>query len=270
MFNKDKVKGYNRLNKTKKGFKVSRVKDFLRKERKKDNTKRSIVLGIGATAVLGIGTGILLKRKGISKVSGILNSAKSTTPKYPKGTTIKVKSNPVSSTNLSQSTPSKSSIIQKYNQLPDPWSTPIASRPGVRSTKLLTKKNVNQNRIRVKDIKNNTKEETISSTTKQRGNLTRKATKNKVVTSVVNMRDTQRNYDSLPTEMKAIVQIEKALARPKKSGGLGRPPERTSLKTILDTSNKAPIEKVIGKAKRKVRDRLVREKLINDENVKKK
>lgn len=239
MFNKDKVKGYNRLNKTKNGFKVSRVKEFFRKERKKDNTKRNIVLGIGATAALGIGTGILLKKKGvgIGKVKGLLNSAKSTTPKYPKGATIKVKSNPVSSTNISQPTPSKSTIIQKYDQLPDPWSTPIASRSGIRGTKLLTKKN-----------------------------LTRK----RVVSSVVNMRDTQRNYDSLPTEMKAIVQIEKALARPKKGGGLGRPPERTSLKTILDTSNKAPIEKVIGKAKRKVRDRLVREKLINDENVKKK
>ena len=234
MFNKDKVKGHNRLNKTKKGFKVSIVKDFFRKERKKDNTKRNIALGVGATAALGVGAAIILKKRGISKPSlnkNILNSAKSSTPKYPKGTTIKITNSPV---------PSKSSVIQKYDQLPDPWTTPIASRSGIRGTKLLK--------------------------TKARG---RKLASSMVV-SAKNMERTQEAYNSLPIEMKAIVQMEKALARPKKGLGLGRPPERTSLKTILDTSNKAPIDKVITKAKRKVRDRLIREKLINDENVKKK
>jgi hypothetical protein len=223
MFNKDKIKGHNRLNKTKKGFKVSIVKDFFRKERKENNTKRNIVLGIGATAALGIGAGLLLKRKGI----GIINSTKSTT-KYPKGT---AKNSPVSS--LTKST------IQKYDQLPDPWSTPIPSRSAIRGIKLL---------------KTKSRDRKLASS---------------MVVSAKNMERTQEAYNSIPTEMKAIVQIEKVLARPKKGTGLGRPPERTSLKTILDTSNKTPIDKVITKAKRKVRNRLLREKLINDENVKK-
>ena len=237
MFEKDKVKGHNRLVKTLKGLRVTRVNEFVRKE-KKDNTKRNIVLGAAATG-LGVGAVLLLKKKGINKTpftKNLLTSAKSNTPKYPKGTTIRVKD-----------LKTKSAVVtDKFDQLPDPWTTPIASRLGKRGTKLLAKKNISQNRIRPKDtrtvtdpwnspiksklnnsdivIKPNNKltmKLLSPSSPNQRGNLTREklltqTAKGKVTSSIVNMRNTQRNYDSLPVEMKTIVQVEKALSRHKK------------------------------------------------------
>ena len=65
MFGKDKVKAHNRLSKSKSGYRVIRVTDFLRKKDKNDHTVRNTVLGVGAIGALGVGTALLLKKKGI-------------------------------------------------------------------------------------------------------------------------------------------------------------------------------------------------------------
>lgn len=73
MFEKSKVKGYSRLSKSKSGFKVIRVKDFLRKKDEKDHTVRNTVLGVTAISALGIGTALLLKKKGGITFPGQVN-----------------------------------------------------------------------------------------------------------------------------------------------------------------------------------------------------
>lgn len=216
MFGKDKIKGHNRVTKGKSGFKVTRIGDFLRK--KKDNTKRNLVVGAG---VVALGTGLLLKRKGIglTQIKNKLKAVTANTPKYPNGAKIRSKGSDM--------------VVKKdFDQLSDPWETPIQYK-------------VSKDLLRPK----------------RRGNLTRKdmlvvSDRRKVTESVTNMSKTQKNYDSLSPEMKATVQMEKALVRPQRTSSKGRPPERTTLKRVLD--------KPIEKATRKVRDRLLREKVIKD------
>lgn len=175
MFNKDKVKGHNRLVKSKKGFQVTIIKDFFRK--KNEDRNRNLAAGLGATAVIGLGAAILLKKKGIN--------LKSVIPKKKKGNDMVVKvdvdnlnltprprdGNPFSKEALekfkvpsaSKSTskvknvaedvntkstkevvkvvdevpkkPSTETVVppkKKFDPLPDPWTTPIPSKSGVR------------------------------------------------------------------------------------------------------------------------------------------
>lgn len=69
------------------------------------------------------------------------------------------------------------------------------------------------------------------------------------------LRDYKNIYSPLPVGMKANLQIEKALRNPTRRSSLGRPPESTSLKVILDDSNKKSTESIV----RKVKTRLKRE-----------
>ena len=219
MFGKDKVKGYNRVIKGKSGFKVSRIRDFLRK--RDDKKKRNLALGLGTVAVLGIGASLLLKKKGtgLAQIKNKLKATTSNTPKYPKGASIGNKA-------------SEMVVKKNFDKISDPWETPIEYT-------------VSKNLLRPK----------------KRGSLIKKnmlvvSDKSKVTKSVASMSKTQKDYDSLPLGMKVTVQMEKALARPNKVSIVGRPPERTTLKEVLN--------KPIEKATRKVRDRMIREKAIKE------
>ena len=130
----------------------------------------------------------------------------------------------------------------------DPWETFIKSNLKKEPTELLVKK---------EGIK------LLSpAKVKPRKNLLVPSKDDKVTSSVINMRNTQRDYDNLDIPMKATIQMEKALTRPIRESLLGRPPDKKGLKAILDTGNKADVkqvEQVITKASRKVKDRLVRQ-----------
>jgi len=132
-----------------------------------------------------------------------------------------------------------------FSKVSDPWETPLKSNLKKEPTELLVKK---------EGIK------LLSpAKVKPRKNLLVPSKKDKVTSSVINMRNTQRDYDSLDIPMKATIQMEKALTRPIRESLLGRPPDTKGLKAILDTGNKADVEQVITKASRKVNDRLVRQ-----------
>jgi len=319
MFGKDKVKGHSRLIKGKLGFKITRIRDFLRK--KDDSKKRNIAIGTAAATVIGAGgIALLLRKKGvnINSAKSLLKKSTKVTPKQSiKESVVKVRDiktsisdtpssnngfskevlekykkpivEPRPIVNIQPKKPSTSPrtdtvtpIKKDFDPLPDPWDSPLL-KPKMRSAKLLVKKPVTQNRLKRKDnipdpwntpIKYNLKKESsellvkkegikLLSPAKVRDNLLRpKSTSKRVAKSAImsakNMERTQEAYNSLPTDMKAIVQIEKALVRPIKTG-IGRPPDTKGLKTILDDSDKTPIEKVISKAKRKVADRLKRQ-----------
>ena len=295
MFGKDKVKGHSRLSKGKSGFKVIRVKDFFRKKDENSNRNRNIALG--TAAVIGVGGVALLLRK-----KGLLKSAMSNSPKYPKGTTIKVKdivkpvteSRPIVNIRPKNPITIKSKVVapikKQFDPIPDPWETPLLI-----PKKALLKISKRASGIRKKtgfskvsdpwetSIKSNLKKEPTELLVKKEGikllspakvkprkNLLVPSKKDKVTSSVINMRNTQRDYDSLDIPMKATIQMEKALTRPIKGSLLGRPPDKKGLKAILDTGNKADVkqvEKVITKATRKVRDRFKRNKLLLEDNI---
>ena len=192
MSEKSKVKGYSRLFKSKSGFKVIRVKDFLRKKDEKDNTGRNILLGVGA--VIGAGGVALLLRKNINS-KALLKKASNTPLKYSKEATVRVKdvvedikhsiNNTPSSNNVfsktalekykkpeprpladyqPKKTTTKTDIItpdtplspkSNFPQEVDPWTLPTPSKYADRGSKLLVKKPVNQNRVRAKDAVTN-------------------------------------------------------------------------------------------------------------------
>lgn len=81
---------------------------------------------------------------------------------------------------------------------------------------------------------------------------------------VIQVSNAQKDYKSLPVEMQTILQVEKALRAPTQVSRLGRPPERTSIVQLVDNSSGK-----LDKAVRKAKTRLVREKTISDEAVKK-
>lgn len=204
MFGKDKVKGHNRLVKSKSGFKVTRVSDFLRKRDDKDNTKRNIAIGTAAVISAG-GIALLLRKKriNIGDTKNLLKRSTKATSKYPKDVLVEPKnvvedirpsinnsasgnnkfskadlekykkpiveprpkvniqpkktSNSTSapSSSSSSSIPPKTDVItptkKDFDPLPDPWQTPIPSKYQGRGSKLLVKKEINQNRIRAKE-----------------------------------------------------------------------------------------------------------------------
>ena len=192
MFEKSKVKSYNRLSKSKSGFKVIRVIDFLRKK-DENNTVRNTLLGVGA--VIGVGGIALLLRKNINS-KALLKKASNTPLKYPKEVTVRVKdvvedikpsiNNTLSSNNRFSKTAlekykkpeprpiadyqpkktatTKTEIIapdtslspkSNFPQEVDPWTLPTSSKYADRGSKLLVKKPVNQNRVRAKDAVTN-------------------------------------------------------------------------------------------------------------------
>lgn len=151
MFEKSKVKGYNRLSRSKSGFKVIRVKEFFRKK-DENNTKRN--LAIGSAVVLGAGGVVLLLRKNVNP-KALLKKA---SDKYPKGAKVIVKDVVEDIRPSVNNTPTpKTSVSPKSNfpQVEDPGTLPISSKYAGRSAKLLVKKSVNQNRIRAKDAVTN-------------------------------------------------------------------------------------------------------------------
>lgn len=75
---------------------------------------------------------------------------------------------------------------------------------------------------------------------------------------------TAKDYQNLPLPMKVTLQMEKALLAPTRKSLDGRPPESTSLKKILNPKGKLSVEKIVKKAKRKVQERLLREKDIKE------
>jgi len=189
MFNKDKVKGHNRLVKGKKGFQVTVIKDFFRK--KNEDRNRNIGIGLGTTAVIGLGAAILLKKKGINlksvikkkksmvvKVDDVDNLNLTPRPgdgnpfnkealekfKVPSAPKSKTASTPTSTkpkdvvventkpvAEVSKVVEKPTEIKKNFDPLPDPWTTPIPSKSGVRGSKMTVKKPVTQNRIRRKD-----------------------------------------------------------------------------------------------------------------------
>jgi len=135
-----------------------------------------------------------------------------------------------------------------FSKVSDPWETSIKSNLKKEPTELLVKKEG------VKLLS--------PAKVKPRKNLLVPSKKDKVTSSVINMRNTQRDYDSLDIPMKAIIQIQKALTRPIGKNILGRPLDTKGFEVILHTGNKASVEQVeqvINKASRKVKDRLVRQ-----------
>ena len=304
MFEKSKVKSYNRLSKSKSGFKVVRVKDFLRKRDEKDNTVRNTVLGVAAISTLGIGTALLLKKKGgikfpgklaeknlLTKVNNKLLTPKQKIPLTNKVVDVKTSivkkiDNVVTPTGKKNDIPElrdfwntkntpgtkmlengdrllkvskRTSGIRKktgFSQISDPWSTSIKS-PIKKTTEKIVQETENIKLLpsAIPLLK-----------PKSRGNLLKPKSNSKVEESLVNMRNTQKNYGSLPLPMKVTLQMEKALTRPIKSSNLGKQLDTKGLKVILGDSEKLPIEKVISKAKRKVGDRLKRQ---NEELAKK-
>lgn len=81
MNGKNRVKGHNRVSKSKSGFKVIRVDDFFRK--KDENRDKKIALAVGGTGLL-LGVGLLAKKKGLKlpsfskKASEMIVNVKST------------------------------------------------------------------------------------------------------------------------------------------------------------------------------------------------
>jgi hypothetical protein len=145
MFEKSKVKGYSRLSKSKSGFKVIRVKEFLRKKNE-NHTARNIALGVGTVIGVG-GVALLLRKKGVNiNPKGLLKEAGDNVPKYPKGTSIR---------NVVKEVDNVVTPKRNFPQVEDPWTLPISSKYAERGSKLLVKKSVNQNRIRAKDAVTN-------------------------------------------------------------------------------------------------------------------
>lgn len=151
-----------------------------------------------------------------------------------------------------------------FSQISDPWSTSIKS-PIKTSTEKIVQETENIKLL--PGAKSILRRQTPLGKPEPRGNLLKPRSNSKVEESLVNMRNTQKNYDSLPLPMKVTLQMEKALTRPIKSSSLGKQLDTKGLKVILGDSGKLPIEKVISKAKRKVGDRLKRQ---NEELAKKK
>lgn len=271
MFEKSKVKGYSKLSKSKSGFKVIRVKEFLRKRDEKDHTVRNAVLGVTAISALGIGTALLLKKKGGINFPGQLAEKNLLTNKV-----VDVQSSVVKEFDNVVTPKTQLSTKSNFPQVEDPWASPI-TKPSSRGSKLLVQRNIKDRSIKrstekiVQETENlkllpSAKSRTALGKPEPRGNLLVPKSTNKVEESLVNMRNTQKNYDNLPLPMKVTLQMEKALTRPIKNSNLGKQLDTKGLKVILGDSEKLPIEKVISKAKRKVGDRLKRQ---NEELAKK-
>jgi len=250
MFGKDKVKGHNRLIKSKKGLKVTRIGDFLRK--KDNNEKRNLAIGVGVTAALGLGAGLLLRKKGIKFPAKI----KSTTTKNPievieevVGTPPKTK--PISGKDFIQQMDDELKIIPDTTKtkvptkeledtvITNPWDSPI-------ETIIEKSKRV---------VKNKEGQLLLSPAKKPnpRGNLLKTGgpltSKEKVVSRLAN------GYATLPLPMKVTLQMEKAMKLPIKEG-VGRPLDTRGLKTILDVPKNVDSDIIIKKATRKVTTRL--------------
>ena len=262
MFGKDKVKAHNRVVKGKSGFKVIRVKDFLRVDRpplrRKEDDNRKRNLAIGAGVVLGAGgIALLLRKKGIKFPGNIVkenNLAKATEKVITPKDTVSAGEKFIKQMDEEFASVIKAPKIEK-DIIPDPWKTSIETKINT-SNEILLKPRSEE--VKLLTPAKNVFPQPVRSNMKQKDKLV-VSSKEKVISSVVNMRNTQRNYDSLPLDMKVTIQMEKLLRRPTKISNLGRPPESTGLKVILDEGNKTPLDKVISKAKRKVGDRLKRE-----------
>lgn len=258
MFGKDKVKAHNRLTKSKTGYKVIRVHDFLRKKDKNDNTVRSNVLGVTGIAALGIGTALLLKKKGI-KFPGQVTDKNPLLSKKP-SSPIKVIEETVGTPPKNPVKSGKEFIAQMdeewgigkkkvnsnsaFPKIDDPWETPILTK--------IQKENSN-----IKSMvpqSENTPLLTGKKIPASRGNLlvTDTRTSKKVTSSVARINEMDKTYKSIDDlSMRASVKIDHYLKRPRKTSDLGRPPKETSLKELLDNPN-------IKKAQEKVKDRLSR------------
>lgn len=243
MNGKNRVKGHNRLGKSKNGFKVIRVDDFFRK--KDENRGKKIALGAGLLVGAGIGSALLLKGKGAkSLLTKKTNVPTKTTQQIGNTTKEKV---PVVTSTTSKTTSTK----KDFGKIEDPWETPILTKIQ-KESQLVTKKSEGSKLL-------------TPARPKERSLLQKPQRKTKnVEDKVIQVSNAQKDYKSLPVEMQTILQVEKALLSPTKASKLGRPPERTSIVKLVDGS-----EGKLDKATRKVKDRLKREKAISDETVKK-
>ena len=234
MFGKDKVKGYNRVSKSKSGFKVIRVDDFFRK--KDENRGKKIALAVGGAGLL-VGAGLLAKKKGLKLPS---------LGKKASDMVVDVKATKIPDTKLLTQGKKTQNLIE------DPWETPILTKIQ-KESQLVTKKSEGSRLL------------SPAKQPKERSLLQKPQRKTKnVEDKVIQVSNSQKDYKSLPVEMQTILQVEKALLAPAKKGSLGRPPERTSIVKLVDNS-----EGKLDKVTRKVKDRLKREKAISDETVKK-
>lgn len=252
---RNRVKGHNRLGKSKSGFKVIRVDDFFRK--KDENRGKKIALGAGLLVGAGIGSALLLKKKGI-KFPGQLTKNAIKKPSSP----IKVIEEAVGTSPKQKQLSGKDFVKQmdkewgvgkkkEFSKIEDPWETPILTKIQ-KESQLVTKKSEGSRLL-------------TPAKPKERSLLQKPQRKTKnVEDKVIQVSNSQKDYKSLPVEMQTILQVEKALLAPAKKGNLGRPPERTSIVKLVDSS-----EGKLDKATRKVKDRLKREKAISDETVKK-
>jgi hypothetical protein len=257
MFGKDKVKGHNRIIKGKSGFKVTRIGDFLRK--KDDNSKRNLAIGVGAVGILGVGTALLLKKKGM-KFPGQMAKKNSLANN-------KVNENVVVPKNNSTITPGEKFIKEMdedFGVLPtttkpkvskqvdhvieDPWTTPIKTKINKsidieiksksKDIPLLTGKKVPANRDNLFVFDNRT---------------TKRVTK-KAASDAVRINSMEKTYKSISPDnlaMKASIKIDHYLKRPRKTSSLGAPPKPTSLEEVISNPN-------INQAQKKVEDRLAR------------
>jgi len=247
MFGKDKVKGHNRVAKGKSGFKVIRVDDFFRK--KDENRGKKIALGAGLVIGAGIGSALLLKGKGAkSLLTKKVSVPSKTTQQITNVTKEKV---PIVTSTTSKSNVVRESTKKDFGKIEDPWETPILTK--IQKESQLVTKNSEGSRL------------LSPAKPKQRDLLQKPQRKTKnVEDKVIQVSNAQKDYQSLPVEMQTILQVEKALLSPTKASKLGRPPERTSIVKLVDSS-----EGKLDKVTRKVKDRLQREKSISDEVVKK-
>lgn len=230
---RNRVKGHNRLGKSKNGFKVIRVDDFFRK--KDESRAKKIALAVGGTGLL-LGAGLLAKKKGLKLPSF---------SKKASDMVVDVKATKVSDTELLTQGKKSQATIE------DSWETPILTKIQ-KESQLVTNKSEGSKLL-------------TPAKPKERTLLQKPQRKTKDMEDrMIQVSNAQKTYQSLPVEMQAILQVEKALLSPTKASKLGRPPERTSIVKLVDGS-----EGKLDKATRKVKDRLKREKAISDETVKK-
>jgi hypothetical protein len=235
---KDKVKAHNRLSKGKSGYKVIRVHDFFRK--KDEDRNKKIALGVAGAGLL-VGSGLLLKKKGVSNLlTKKTNIIKPSTPQQ----VTKAVDDVIIPTSVTPKTNLLTPTKKDFPKIEDPWETPVLTK--IQKDKVNAKSMVPQS----KDIPLLTGKKIPAN----RDNLliTDTRASKKVTNEVVRLIEMDKTYKSIDDlSMRASVKMDHYLKRPRKTSELGRPPKETSLKEVLDNPN-------IKKAKEKVTDRLSR------------
>lgn len=250
MFGKSKVKGHNRVSKSKSGFKVIRVNDFFRK--KDENRAKKIALGVGAGLLVAGGTALLLKKKGVKLPTNIGKEAKDLVVDVKTTRVPEAKLLTQATKKIEEVVPDNKLITSgtKKVQVDDPWETPILTKiqKNNATVNLMTSSSTNIPLLTGKKIPAQ-RSNLLVQDTRFSKRVTKKASSDAVRIGEMEKVYKSMSEDSLP--MKIAVKLDHYLKRPRKTSSLGRPPKKTSLKEVLETPN-------LKKAEEKVRDRLSR------------